>query len=427
MAIEVKIPSVGESITSGVVSAWHKKSGEFVNEGEALFTLETDKVSTEIVAEKAGILETKVPEGQEVKIGEVVAIIEDSKRSPGEKKIPEAKPAERKKEPEEKKETRAEKKPVEEKEAVAAGVHRGGPALSPSVRRIIEEERLQSEKIRGTGEGGRLTKGDVLAAAQQRGKTGLSAVTSAKVEEKVEAREVEPSSDGRFVRKRMSPLRRKIAQQLVMAQHTAAILTTFNECDMSAVQELRRNKQDEFTKKNGIKLGLMSFFVKACVEALKAVPVVNGRIEDEDFIQNNFYDIGVAVGTERGLVVPVVRDADKKSFAGLERNIADYASRARDGKLKIEDLQGGTFTITNGGVYGSLFATPILNPPQSGILGMHKIMSRPVAVAGKVEVRPMMYLALSYDHRSIDGKEAVTFLIKVKECIEDPKKLPLDF
>jgi 2-oxoglutarate dehydrogenase E2 component (dihydrolipoamide succinyltransferase) len=225
----------------------------------------------------------------------------------------------------------------------------------------------------------------------------------------------------------MSPLRRKIAQQLVMAQHTAAILTTFNECDMSAIQELRRSKQDEFTKKNGVKLGLMSFFVKACVEALKAVPVVNGHIEDEDFIQNNFYDIGVAVGTERGLVVPVVRDADKKSFAGLERNIADYAIRARDGKLKIEDLQGGTFTITNGGVYGSLFATPILNPPQSGILGMHKIMPRPVVVDGKVEVRPMMYLALSYDHRAIDGKEAVTFLIKVKDCIEDPKKLPLDF
>ena len=422
MAIEVKIPSVGESITSGVVSAWHKKSGEFVNEGEALFTLETDKVSTEIVAEKAGILETKVLEGQEVKIGEVVAIIDESKRPTEEKKAPEAKktekPAEKKKEPEEKKEAKAEKKPVEEKEAVAAGVDRG---------RIIEEEKLKPGKIRGTGEGGRLTKGDVLAAAQQRGKADLSAVASAKAEEKVEAREVEPSGDGRFVRKKMSPLRRKIAQQLVMAQHTAAILTTFNECDMSAVQELRRNKQDEFTKKNGIKLGLMSFFVKACVEALKAVPVVNGRIEDEDFVQNNFYDIGVAVGTERGLVVPVVRDADKKSFAGLERNIADYAGRARDGKLKIEDLQGGTFTITNGGVYGSLFATPILNPPQSGILGMHKIMPRPVAVDGKVEVRPMMYLALSYDHRAIDGKEAVTFLIKVKECIEDPKKLPLDF
>jgi 2-oxoglutarate dehydrogenase E2 component (dihydrolipoamide succinyltransferase) len=431
MAIEVKIPSVGESITSGVVSAWHKKSGEFVNEGEALFTLETDKVSTEIVAEKAGILETKVPEGQEVKIGEVVAIIDDSKRPPEEKKVPEAKraekPAEKKKESEEKKEAKEEKKPVEEKEAVVAGVDRGGRAVSPAVRRIIEEEKLEPGKIRGTGEGGRLTKGDVLAAARQRGKGDVSAIASAKAEDKVEAREIEQSGDGRFVRKKMSPLRRKIAQQLVMAQHTAAILTTFNECDMSAVQELRRNKQDEFTKKNGIKLGLMSFFVKACVEALKAVPVVNGRIEDEDFIQNNFYDIGVAVGTERGLVVPVVRDADKKSFAGLERNIADYAGRARDGKLKIEDLQGGTFTITNGGVYGSLFATPILNPPQSGILGMHKIMPRPVAVDGKVEVRPMMYVALSYDHRAIDGKEAVTFLIKVKDCIEDPKKLPLDF
>lgn len=432
MAIEVKIPAVGESITSGVVSAWHKKSGEFVNQGEALFTLETDKVSTEIVAEKAGILETKVPEGQEVKIGEVVAIIDDSKGTPAEKK--EEKP--KKKEPEKKeKEAEPEKKAAEGKAPVAAGADRGRPqptatattTLSPAVRRIVEEEKLQAEKIRGTGEGGRLTKGDVLAAAQQRGKADLSAVVSAKPEEKTEAREVEPSGDGRFTRKKMSPLRRKIAQQLVMAQHTAAILTTFNECDMSAVQELRRNKQDEFTKKNGVKLGLMSFFVKASVEALKAVPVVNGHIEDEDFIQNNFYDIGVAVGTERGLVVPVVRDADKKSFAGLERNIADYAGRARDGKLKIEDLQGGTFTITNGGVYGSLFATPILNPPQSGILGMHKIMPRPVAVDGKVEIRPMMYLALSYDHRAIDGKEAVTFLIKVKDCIEDPKKLPLDF
>jgi 2-oxoglutarate dehydrogenase E2 component (dihydrolipoamide succinyltransferase) len=424
MAIEVKIPSVGESITSGVVSAWHKKSGEFVNEGEALFTLETDKVSTEIVAEKAGVLETKVPEGQEVKIGDVVATIDDSKRPVAEKK--EEKP--KKKEPEEqKKEAEPEKKPA----AVAAGADRGKPeprtaatTLSPAVRRIIEEEKLEPEKIRGTGEGGRLTKGDVLAAAQQRGKADLSTVA---LEEKIETREVEPSGDGRFIRKKMSPLRRKIAQQLVMAQHTAAILTTFNECDMNAVQELRRNKQDEFTKKNGVKLGLMSFFVKACVEALKAVPVVNGRIEDEDFIQNNFYDIGVAVGTERGLVVPVVRDADKKNFADLERDIADYAARARDGKLKLEDLQGGTFTITNGGVYGSLFATPILNPPQSGILGMHKIMPRPVAVDGKVEVRPMMYLALSYDHRAIDGKEAVTFLIKVKDCIEDPKKLALDF
>ena len=426
MIIEVKVPSVGESVTSGVVSAWHKKSGEFVNEGEPLFALETDKVSTDIVADKSGVLETKVPAGQEVKIGEVIAVIDDSKPTSEQDKEEKSK----KKEPEEKKKTpEPEKKP-----AVAAGVDRGGSesasqatSLSPGVRRIVEEEKLEPEKITGTGRGGRLTKADVLKAVENRGKAEPSEGAVAKAEEKFEPREVQSQREARFVRKKMSPLRRKIAQQLVMAQHTAAILTTFNECDMSAVQALRRTKQDEFTKKHGIKLGLMSFFVKAAVEALKTVPVVNGRIEEDDFIQNNFYDIGVAVGTERGLVVPVVRDADKKNFGDLERDIAEYAGRARDGKLKLEDLQGGTFTITNGGVYGSLFATPILNPPQSGILGMHKIMPRPVALDGKVEVRPMMYLALSYDHRAIDGKEAVTFLIKVKECIEDPKKLALDF
>ncbi len=426
MIIEVKVPSVGESVTSGVVSAWHKKSGDFVNEGEPLFALETDKVSTDIVAEQSGVLETKVPEGQEVKIGEVIAIIDDSKQEAKQEKEEQPQKAQ----PEEKKKkTESQKKP----EAVPAGVDGGRPesttqatTLSPGVRRIVEEEKLEPEKITGTGQGGRLTKADLLKALENRGKAEPSEVAVAKAEEKIEPREVQPPREARFIRKKMSPLRRKIAQQLVMAQHTAAILTTFNECDVSAMQELRRTKQDEFTKKHGIKLGLMSFFVKAAVEALKAVPVVNGRIDGDDFIQNNFYDIGVAVGTERGLVVPVVRDADKKSFADLERDIADFAGRARDGKLKLEDLQGGTFTITNGGVYGSLFATPILNPPQSGILGMHKIMPRPMAVDGKVEVRPMMYLALSYDHRAIDGKEAVTFLIKVKECIEDPTKLPLD-
>ncbi len=342
-----------------------------------------------------------------MKIGEIVATIDDSKPPPEEKKT--------EKRPEKKKEPEAEKQRVEEREKKAPP--ETGEPVSPAVRRIIEEEHLEPEKISGTGKEGRLTKGDALAAAQERGRT----------EEQVEAREVQPSADGRFTRKRMSPLRRKIAAQLVMAQQTAAILTTFNECDMSAVQELRAKSQEKFTKKNGVKLGLMSFFIKACVEALKAVPVVNGRIEGEDFIQNNFYDIGVAVGTERGLVVPIVRDADTKSFADLELDIAGFAVKAREGKLKIEDLQGGTFTISNGGVYGSLLSTPILNPPQSGILGMHKIMPRPVAVDGKVEARPMMYLALSYDHRAIDGKEAVTFLVKVKECIEDPKKLPLDF
>ncbi|MGE5213455.1 MAG: 2-oxoglutarate dehydrogenase complex dihydrolipoyllysine-residue succinyltransferase [Nitrospirota bacterium] len=434
MIIEVKVPSVGESVTSGVISAWHKKSGEFVNEGEPLFALETDKVSTDIVAEKSGVLETKVPEGQEVKIGEVIALIDDSKQQ-GEKTA---------EKPKDKQRQKKQAEPGKAVTPVVAGADGGVPEstasatdISPAVRRILDEEKIEPEKIRGTGPGGRLTKADVLKAVEDRGKSEPSRRAAVKVEQKIEPGEIQSAADlspeapakaeDRFSRKKMSPLRRKIAQQLVMAQHTAAILTTFNECDMGAVQELRRARQDEFTKKYGIKLGLMSFFVKAAVEALKAVPVVNGRIDGEDFIQNNFYDIGVAVGTERGLVVPVVRDADKKSFFDLERDIAGFAGRARDGKLKLEDLQGGTFTITNGGVYGSLFATPILNPPQSGILGMHKIMPRPMAVDGKVEVRPMMYLALSYDHRAIDGKEAVTFLIKVKECIEDPKKLPLDF
>lgn len=419
MSVEVKIPAVGESISSGVVSVWHKKSGDFVDAGEALFTLETDKVSTEIVAEKSGVLEAKAAEGQEVKIGEVVATIDDSKTAPEEKKA--EKPPEKKKElQDEKKEPEAGKKRVEERERKTPEKEK---PLSPAVRRIVEEEHLEAGKISGTGKDGRLTKGDVLAAAQGQKSVGeaVSFPPSA-----AEDRQAEPETD-RFIRRKMSPLRRKIAAQLVMAQQTAAILTTFNECDMSAVQELRAKSQEAFTKKNGIKLGLMSFFIKAAVEALKTVPVVNGRIEDDDFIQNNFYDIGVAVGTERGLVVPIVRDADKKSFAELELDIAAYAVKAREGKLKIEDLQGGTFTISNGGVYGSLLSTPILNPPQSGILGMHKIMPRPVAVDGKVEICPMMYLALSYDHRAIDGKEAVTFLIKVKECIEEPKKLPLDF
>jgi 2-oxoglutarate dehydrogenase E2 component (dihydrolipoamide succinyltransferase) len=406
VAIEVKIPAVGESISSGIVSVWHKKSGDFVNAGDALFTLETDKVSTEITAEKAGVLETLVPEGREVKIGEVVATIDDSKTA----SAPVAAVADG---------GQTDKGPAAKQEEPGSTTPATTAPLSPAVRRIVEEEHVEPTKIAGTGKGGRLTKGDVLAAAQQKSVGGAVSFPSAP--------ESRQSADGRLVRKRMSPLRRKIAVQLVMAQHTAAILTTFNECDMSAVRELRAKSQESFTRKYGVKLGFMSFFIKASVEALKAVPVLNGRIEGDDFIQNNFYDIGVAVGTERGLIVPIVRDADKKGFGDLEGEIADYAAKARAGRLKIEDLQGGTFTISNGGVYGSLLSTPILNPPQSGILGMHKIMPRPVAIDGKVEVRPMMYLALSYDHRAVDGRDGVAFLIKVKECIEDPEKLPLDF
>ena len=409
MSIEVKIPAVGESISSGVVSVWHKKDGEQVKAGDLLFTLETDKVSTEIAAESAGILRTIATEGHEVKIGEVVATIDPSGTATAAPATV-ATPAEVKDKPDP---NRAAAPISGEKKSPNAAV------LSPAVRRIVEEEKLQTAHLTGTGKGGRLTKGDVLAAAQDRG--------AAPAAEVAETTSPASSDAGRFTRKKMSPLRRKIAAQLVMAQHTAAILTTFNECDMTAVMELRKKSQDAFTKKNKVKLGFMSFFIKAAVEGLKTVPAINSRIEGEDFIQNHYFDIGVAVGTERGLVVPVVRDADKKSFADLERDIADYATKAREGKIKIEELQGGTFTISNGGVYGSLMGMPILNPPQSGILGMHSIQQRPMAIDGKVVIRPMMYLALSYDHRAVDGKEAVTFLIRVKECIEQPTKLPLDF
>jgi 2-oxoglutarate dehydrogenase E2 component (dihydrolipoamide succinyltransferase) len=408
MSTEVKVPAVGESISSGVVSVWHKKSGEQVTAGDALFTLETDKVSTEITAEKDGVLKTLVAEGAEVKIGDVVATIEEGGAvggiaDPGQSKKPDV------------------QKPVPPQE---------NAILSPAARRIVTEEKLDPQEIRGSGKGGRVTKGDALTAAQNRAEPRSSEPPAAKAtddhtEEKQPA-PVQPES-GRFTRRKMSPLRRKIAAQLVMAQHTAAILTTFNECDMTAVQELRAKSQDAFTKKNGLKLGFMSFFIKAVIEGLKAVPAINSRIEGEDFIQNHYYDIGVAVGTERGLVVPVLRDADKKSFAELERDIADFATKAREGKMKIEDLQGGVFTISNGGVYGSLLSTPILNPPQSGILGMHTIQKRPVAIKDEVAIRPMMYLALSYDHRAVDGKEAVTFLVTVKQGIEDPTKLSLDF
>ncbi len=289
---------------------------------------------------------------------------------------------------------------------------------------MTTEEKLDPAKISGTGKGGRLTKGDVLAHLQSA--TPDSTDDQEKPRRKSEPAPATEPTEGRFTRKKMSPLRRKIAAQLVMSQQTTATLTTFNECDMSEVMALRKKVQEKFQADHGVKLGFMSFFIKATVEALKAVPAINSRIEGDDFILNQYYDIGIAVGTERGLVVPVVREADQKSFGDLERDIADFATRARDGKIKIEDLQGGIFTISNGGVYGSLMGTPILNPPQSGILGMHAIQQRPVAVKGEVVVRPMMYLALSYDHRAVDGKEAVTFLVKVKEAIENPTALLLE-
>ena len=388
MSLEVKIPAVGESISSGQISRWHKTDGEAVSAGEVILTLDTDKVSTDLTAEGSGILRIRAAEGTEVKIGEVVAVIEEGAGASG---APEAKPVAVAP-------AKEEKTPKAEKKAKAAAVEASAPVAAS---------------------------GPTLAPAATVLPSIRSAISAANVALGVPAESVGAVSEGRFTRKRMTPLRRKIAAQLVSAQHQSAILTTFNECDLSAVMRLRAEMQDAFVKEHGVKLGFMSFFIKAVVSALQAVPQINSRIEGDDLIQNHFYDVGVAVGTERGLVVPVVRDADQKSFAQLEKELVDFAGKAREGKIKIEELQGGVFTISNGGVYGSLLSTPILNPPQSGILGMHKIQERPIAVKGEVVVRPMMYLAVSYDHRIIDGREAVQFLVAIKDALEDPGRMLL--
>ena len=434
MSLEVKIPPVGESISSGVIASWHKKDGDVVQANDVLLTLETDKVSSEIVAEGAGKLTIQAQEGEEVKIGQVVALIEEGAVAEAKAPAPtaEAGPAANKPVPapeaapqptaEAKAETLA---PVDAKKGNAAG------PLSPAVRRGVEEEHVSPADVPGTGKGGRLTKGDVLGYVENRPAVAPAAPATAPAAAEspapVAAKPAVPvATTGRTTRKKLSPLRRKIAAQLVMAQQTAAILTTFNECDMSGIMALRAKMQDGFTKKHGVKLGFMSFFIKAVVEALKSVPALNGQLDGDEFVQNHYYDIGVAVGTEKGLIVPVLRDCDTKSFAQLEKDIAGYAAKAREGKIGIDDLTGGVFTISNGGTYGSLLSTPILNPPQSGILGMHNIVQRPVAVNGEVVIRPMMYLALSYDHRVVDGKEAVTALVRIKDFVEDPTRLLLE-
>ena len=395
MSLEIKIPAVGESITSGLLSTWHKNDGDTVAAGEALLTLETDKVSTEITAEKAGVLHIKAPAGAEVKIGEVVGTIDESAAA-------KAEPAQTPDDKSDARTTREHVEPPAPEKPKTPAVHM--PAMATAGAEPSPAPAPSPQPAPG------------IAAAIAAANESLSLVSE----------NLAPVTEGRITRRKLSPLRRKIAAQLVMAQQTAAILTTFNEADMSAVMKLRSDMQEAFTKEHGIKLGFMSFFIKATVSALKAVPSVNGRMEGDDFIQNHYFDVGVAVGTERGLIVPVIRDADQKSFAEIERDLTDYAKKARDGKIKIEDLSGGVFTISNGGIYGSLLSTPILNPPQSGILGMHKIQERPVAEKGQAVVRPMMYLALSYDHRVVDGKEAVTFLVRVKDCIEQPSRLLLD-
>ena len=421
MSIEIKVPAVGESITSGVLSAWHKKSGDFVQDGEPLYALETDKISTDVPATGSGRLQIQVEAGQEVQIGQVIATLDESAGAKAE--LSTAEPAT----------AAARKVPAKDAETEAR------TTLSPAVRRIVEEEKVPISEVAGTGKHGQLTKADVVQYLESRSagtapKKELEGAApsappqvapTAMTERRPPVSPEKPVTAERTTRRKMTPLRKKIAAQLVMAQQNAAMLTTFNECDMSAVMKLRAQYQDSFQKRHGVKLGFMSFFIKAAVDALKTVPQMNARIDGDDLVENHYYDIGVAVGTERGLVVPVVRDADRKDFATLEKDVAAYATKARDGKLQLDDLTGGVFTITNGGIYGSLLSTPILNPPQSGILGMHKIQSRPVAVGDKIEPRPMMYLAVSYDHRVVDGKEAVTFLVRVKECIEDPTRLLL--
>ncbi len=414
MKFDIKIPAVGESITEATIGEWQKKSGDFVKRDDVLLTLETDKASVEVVAENEGVLTISTQAGQTVQVGAVIGTIDGDQKAASAPPAKAAAPAPKPAAPP----VRAEQPAPQ---AVMASTGAGATVsqtLSPAVRKIVEERGLNPAQLTGTGKDGRLTKGDVLQMPMT---TPPAQPSPAK-----------PSSNGKAAatgetrREPMTTLRRRIAERLVEAQHTAAILTTFNEIDMSALMALRNRYKEPFKEKYGVNLGFMGFFVKACIEALKAHPKVNARIDGTDIVYNSAYHIGIAVGTERGLIVPVVKNAQSMTFADIELQIREYAQKARDGKISVDDLNGGTFTITNGGVYGSLMSTPILNPPQSGILGMHKIEERPIAVQGQVVIRPMMYVALSYDHRIVDGQESVSFLVRVKECIEDPQRLLLE-
>ena len=385
---EIRVPALGESVTEATIAKWFKNIGDSVKADEPMVELETDKVTVEVPAPTSGKLSSiSAASGSTVKVGALLGAIEEGAAGAA------AKPAAA--------------APVAAKVAEPA---KADAPLSPAVRKIVTENKLEPANIPATGKDGRLTKGDVI---EQMSKPIAMPAAA-------------PAPSGGEERVKMSRLRLTIARRLKEAQNTAAMLTTFNEVDMSAVMTLRNSFKDVFEKKHGVKLGFMSFFAKAVIQALKDVPAVNAEIDGEDLVYKNYYHLGVAVGTEKGLVVPVVRDADRMSFATIEKTIADYGKKARDGQLQIADMQGGTFTISNGGVYGSLMSTPILNAPQSGILGMHKIQDRPVAVNGQIVIRPMMYLALSYDHRIVDGKEAVTFLVRVKESLEDPQRSILD-
>ena len=469
MSVDVTIPSVGESVSSGFITQWHKAEGELVSSGDLLLTLDTDKISTEITAESSGVLEILVQEGQDVMIGAVVGRIspseevsESSQTNIEEKRepvvfnatedvedvkedsvsvLPEStKESEQYVKPDEKAQSsviiRTDTQPKKKKRDLR--LDRKAP-VSPAVKLLAKEKGVDLSLVVGTGKKGSILKKDVIAFIEG-GSLPVTSVKDSKEPSQNTSRKNLPNlsikptklerpapskveESGRITRTPLSPIRRKIADHLVSAQRDSALLTTFNECDMSSVMSLRKGLQDDFVAKFGVKLGFMSIFIKAVVDGLKEVGQINARIDGSDLITNHFYDVGVAVGSERGLVVPVIRDCDKKNFAEIEKDIARYASLANEGKLGLDDLQGGVFTISNGGIYGSMLSTPIINPPQSAILGMHNIIERPVAIDGEVVIRPMMYLALSYDHRIVDGREAVTFLRRVKDCVENPARL----
>lgn len=428
MKIEIKVPAVGESITEATISEWKKKNGETVKRDDVLLVLETDKASVEVVAENDGVLTTRVQEGETVQIGSVIGTI-DTEGSPRSDSAQTGKDT-----------SSSAPSPAAPAPAAANGNgHRSSagstssPHLSPAVRKIVSEKGIDPASLgSGSGKGGRLTKGDVLEVAQ----TGHAGKMDATLSEKTSTQSTlatplplpqsKAKTSGDIKRVPMSKLRQTIARRLVEAQHTAAILTTFNEIDMTAVMALRAKYKDSFKEKHGVSLGFMGFFVKATVAALKAYPQVNSEIEGTSVLYKDFINMGIAVSTEKGLLVPVIRDADQLSISEIEMAIRHYALKARDGKISLDDLADGTFTISNGGVFGSLMSTPILNPPQSGILGLHKIEDRPMAVNGKIEIRSMMYVALSYDHRIVDGRESVSFLVKIKEGMEDPSRLLLD-
>jgi 2-oxoglutarate dehydrogenase E2 component (dihydrolipoamide succinyltransferase) len=410
---DIRVPTLGESVTEATIGKWFKQPGDAVAVDEPLVELETDKVTIEVPAPAAGVLsDVMAKDGETVSVGALLGQIKDGAGA--------AKPTA----------TAAPQRPAPVAKPATAPVPASAPSakpdvpLAPSVRRIATETGMDASTVPGSGKDGRVTKGDMMAAIERAASAPTPVAQTAAA---IQVRAPSVADDAsREERVKMTRLRQTIARRLKDAQNHAAMLTTFNEVDMSAVMALRNQYKDLFEKKHGVKLGFMGLFVRACVQGLKDIPAVNAEIDGTDLIYKNYYHIGVAVGTEKGLVVPVVRDADRLSLAGVEKTITDFGRRARDGALKIDEMQGGTFTISNGGVYGSLMSTPILNAPQSGILGMHKIQERPVAIAGNIEIRPMMYLALSYDHRIVDGREAVTFLVRVKECLEDPARLVLD-